>query len=85
MDNERDVEHLNKVWREGRAFGRSGVNCLVKFIKIKVLITGDTGFKGSWLSIWLDELGAEVFGVSHPPLVNECNYNVCLVEKNKAY
>ena len=20
MDNERDVEHLNKVWREGRAF-----------------------------------------------------------------
>lgn len=28
----------------------------------KVLITGHTGFKGSWLSIWLNELGAEVVG-----------------------
>jgi CDP-glucose 4,6-dehydratase len=31
----------------------------------KVLITGDTGFKGSWLSLWLNELGAEVYGVSN--------------------
>ena len=30
----------------------------------KVLITGNTGFKGSWLSIWLDSLGAEIYGVS---------------------
>ena len=30
----------------------------------KVLITGNTGFKGSWLSMWLQELGAEVFGYS---------------------
>ena len=30
----------------------------------KVLITGDTGFKGSWLSIWLKRLGAEVYGFS---------------------
>ncbi len=29
----------------------------------KVLVTGHTGFKGSWLSIWLHELGAEVVGV----------------------
>ena len=28
----------------------------------KVLLTGDSGFKGSWLAIWLKELGAEVFG-----------------------
>ena len=27
-----------------------------------VLITGHTGFKGSWLSIWLKMLGAEVIG-----------------------
>ncbi len=36
-----------------------------------VLITGHTGFKGSWLSIWLNSLGAKVIGValdlpSHP-------------------
>jgi CDP-glucose 4,6-dehydratase len=29
-----------------------------------VLITGHTGFKGSWLSVWLDTLGANVVGVS---------------------
>ena len=31
----------------------------------KVLITGNTGFKGSWLSIWLDKLGADVYGLSN--------------------
>lgn len=30
----------------------------------KILITGNTGFKGSWLSIWLNELGAKVYGLS---------------------
>ena len=33
----------------------------------KVLITGHTGFKGSWLSLWLQEMGAEVIGFSLPP------------------
>ena len=30
----------------------------------KVLITGHTGFKGSWLTMWLLKLGAKVIGVS---------------------
>ncbi len=30
----------------------------------KVLITGHTGFKGSWLSIWLKKLNANVYGIS---------------------
>ena len=33
----------------------------------RVLVTGDTGFKGSWLTLWLSELGATVFGVSLAP------------------
>ncbi|CAD6490164.1 MAG: GDP-mannose 4,6-dehydratase [Candidatus Argoarchaeum ethanivorans] len=33
----------------------------------KVLITGNTGFKGSWLSMWLTELGANVIGYSLEP------------------
>ncbi|MCX7628594.1 MAG: CDP-glucose 4,6-dehydratase [Methylophilaceae bacterium] len=33
----------------------------------RVLLTGHTGFKGSWLALWLHELGAEVTGVSLPP------------------
>ena len=28
----------------------------------RVFITGHTGFKGSWLSLWLQALGAEVHG-----------------------
>lgn len=34
------------------------------FDNTKVLITGHTGFKGSWLSIWLQQLGAQVVGIS---------------------
>lgn len=40
----------------------------------KVLITGHTGFKGSWLSIWLHELGAHVIGYSLEPNSNKANY-----------
>lgn len=33
----------------------------------RVLISGHTGFKGSWLALWLEQLGAKVVGVSLPP------------------
>lgn len=33
----------------------------------KVLITGCTGFKGSWLTIWLNSLGAEIYGYALTP------------------
>lgn len=37
------------------------------FKKKRILITGDTGFKGSWLAYWLHHLGAEVYGFALPP------------------
>lgn len=40
----------------------------------KVLVTGHTGFKGSWLSIWLHELGAEVIGVALDPYSEKDNF-----------
>lgn len=40
----------------------------------RVLITGHTGFKGSWLAIWLYELGAEIVGVSLEPFSNKDNF-----------
>ena len=40
----------------------------------RVLVTGHTGFKGSWLSIWLHELGAEVVGVGLDPFSERDNF-----------
>ncbi|MGD0899799.1 MAG: CDP-glucose 4,6-dehydratase [Thermoguttaceae bacterium] len=39
-----------------------------------VLVTGHTGFKGSWLCIWLDRLGARVTGYSLPPPTEPSNF-----------
>ena len=33
----------------------------------RVFLTGHTGFKGAWLSVWLDSLGAKVTGYALPP------------------
>lgn len=52
-----------------------GVDIFDNFYRGKrVLVTGHTGFKGSWLSIWLHELGAEVVGVSLEPVTERDNY-----------
>ncbi len=40
----------------------------------RVLVTGHTGFKGSWLSIWIHELGAEVVGVGLDPYSEKDNF-----------
>ena len=33
----------------------------------RVLLTGHTGFKGAWLALWLERLGASVYGLALPP------------------
>ena len=38
------------------------------YLNKKVLITGHTGFKGSWLALWLKQLGASVHGLALEPL-----------------
>ena len=47
----------------------------------KVLVTGHTGFKGSWLSIWLHELGAEVVGVGFEPYSEKDNFVLSSIGK----
>lgn len=42
----------------------------------RVLVTGHTGFKGSWLCLWLQMLGAEVYGVALEPQTEPAHYNV---------
>ncbi len=40
----------------------------------RVLVTGHTGFKGSWLSIWLHAMGARVIGVALDPATDRDNF-----------
>ena len=47
----------------------------------RVLITGHTGFKGSWLSLWLMSLGADVLGYALPPQTEPCIFNAAGLNK----
>ena len=40
----------------------------------RIFVTGHTGFKGSWLCVWLHELGAEVVGVGLDPYSDRDNF-----------
>jgi len=42
-----------------------------------ILVTGHTGFKGSWLSIWLNMMGAKVVGYSLDPYSERGNFEAC--------
>ena len=47
----------------------------------KVLVTGDTGFKGSWLSLWLLTLGAKITGYALPPVNDNDHFNLLGLSK----
>jgi len=64
--------------------GNRGYNLMMdeKFWKDKrVFLTGHTGFKGSWLSIWLNSLGALVKGYSLDPPTTPCLFNEARVSE----
>ena len=48
--------------------------------KKKVFLTGHTGFKGSWLSLWLSSMGAEVTGYSLTPHAQPNLFEVLSIE-----
>lgn len=47
----------------------------------KVFITGHTGFKGSWLCLWLHSLGADVTGYALQPPTDPNLYELCAIDK----
>jgi len=52
---------------EGRAVNPTAAELRATYAGKKVLLTGHTGFKGAWLTLWLERLGAKVFGFAHAP------------------
>lgn len=46
-----------------------------------VLITGHTGFKGSWLALWLKNMGANVYGYSLSPPTEPSMYEICRIRQ----
>ena len=46
----------------------------------KVLVTGHTGFKGSWMSFLLDLLGAEVIGIGLKPNTNPSLFEILHID-----
>ena len=47
----------------------------------RILITGATGFKGSWLSVWLNTLGAKVLTFSNDYPTEPSMYKLCRIEE----
>ena len=43
----------------------------------KVLVTGHTGFTGAWLSIWLNQIGAKILGISLSPNTSPSLFRLC--------
>jgi CDP-glucose 4,6-dehydratase len=50
----------------------------------RVFLTGHTGFKGSWLALWLSRLGAQVAGYSLQPPTQPNNFEVSQVQRHIA-
>jgi CDP-glucose 4,6-dehydratase len=47
----------------------------------RVIVTGHTGFKGSWLTIWLKRMGAHVTGIALPPSIDPTLYGLARVNE----
>jgi CDP-glucose 4,6-dehydratase len=55
---------------------------MYKFYKNKrVLITGHTGFKGAWLALWLNKIGAKVSGIALDPCSEKGVFNLSGIDK----
>ena len=72
MDTNREYELLNRLWKKIQIIS-------FKFFKNKkIVITGINGFKGFWLYLLLDNLGAKVSGIGlksrNYPILNKFTF-----------
>ena len=69
MDTLRDKVHLEKLWNDGGGSLEIMVNHNF-WQNRKVAVTGHTGFKGSWLTFWLNKLQSQIHGFAQTPQTN---------------
>lgn len=50
----------------------------------RVFVTGHTGFKGGWLSLWLTDMGAEVHGYALAPATDPCFFSLTRLDSRLA-
>ena len=55
------------------------------FRGINILLTGHTGFKGSWLALWLRQLGANVTGIALPPDTQPAHWDLLKLSLNSHF
>ena len=56
-----------------------------RFKNKKIIITGHTGFKGSWLTLWLNLLGAKIIGISIDKPSKPSHFERLNTNKNELY
>jgi CDP-glucose 4,6-dehydratase len=70
----------NRVWLMAQLYGELMIDR--NFWKNRrVFITGHTGFKGSWLCLWLHALGAEVTGYALDPPTEPSLFELCNIDQ----
>ncbi len=81
MDHrKRTVEEVERLKAEGQKIGSSKRLFHDIYRGRRVLVTGHTGFKGSWLALWLSNLGADVLGYSLNPPTNPNHFDLLTLQ-----
>ena len=78
----KEVEVVIGCWSTFMVYGESQMKELFGDIyrNQKVLVTGHTGFKGSWLALWLSRIGADVVGYALPPATSPNHWEMLKVD-----
>ena len=77
----KEIEMNSKRYTKKQFFMGKKFKVSKYFKNKRVLITGTTGFKGSWLSLWMQYMGANVLGISNGIISKPSNFDILNLKK----